>query len=149
MSMANSLEARSPFLDYRVVELAATFPTNWKIRNHEGKWILKKAFADELPDEILQPRKRGFSMPLEKWFRNELRDDLKQAVHDPQVKASGIVNMAAIGRIANEHLTAKRDRSHLLWRYLFFVRWLNHRHQTGFSRRGFGPAAMSLPLRSR
>ena len=73
MSMAHSLEVRAPFLDYRVVELAASFPCDWKIGVNDQKVILKKAFAGDLPAEILKPRKQGFSIPLAQWLRGELR----------------------------------------------------------------------------
>ena len=72
-SMAHSLECRQPFLDYRLVELAASFPAAWKFRRGQGKRILRRAFGDLLPNEIWTRRKMGFGVPLDHWFRNELR----------------------------------------------------------------------------
>ncbi|MGD9857242.1 MAG: asparagine synthase (glutamine-hydrolyzing), partial [Planctomycetaceae bacterium] len=82
MSMAHSLEVRAPFLDYRVIEYAARLPVGWKISGQETKAILKEVFRDDLPEVVLSPRKRGFSIPLEEWFRNELKPELNAALHD-------------------------------------------------------------------
>lgn len=80
MSMANSLEVRVPFLDYRVVDFAFSLPDDWKIDRHHSKKILREAFYDELPEEIFNRGKHGFEVPLLRWFRTGLRslieDDL-------------------------------------------------------------------------
>jgi asparagine synthase (glutamine-hydrolysing) len=72
--MANSLEARSPFLDHEFMELVASLPARFKLKGQQSKYILKKAFADLLPPEILKRGKMGFGVPIEKWFRRELKD---------------------------------------------------------------------------
>jgi len=72
-SMACGLEVRSPFLDHKLVEFCARVPSGLKIRNTEQKYILKRAFHDELPAEILQREKTGFGMPLAEWLRHDLR----------------------------------------------------------------------------
>lgn len=123
MSMAHSLEVRAPLLDYRVVELAATLPQNWKISGGDTKVILKDAFRAELPAMVLEPRKRGFSMPLAKWLRGELRPALEEALHDRSLAASGMFNMRELRGLAQEHWSNARDRRGQLWRFLFFARW--------------------------
>lgn len=126
MSMAHSLELRSPFLDHRVVELASRFPANWKIQSRDSKVILKETFARDLPPEVLAPRKRGFSVPMRHWLRNELKPLLDEALHDRQIAASEIFCMNRIRSWSREHFAGRRDRSSQLWRYLFFVHWWHH-----------------------
>ncbi len=128
MSMAHSLEVRSPFLDYRVFEFGARLPRQAKIDDHgTTKAILKQAFAQDLPPDILKPRKRGFSLPMAQWLRGELRGSLHEALHDPEVAATGMFCPRALRGFAAEHQAGRRDWSDLLWRYLFFVRWWQRR----------------------
>ncbi len=129
MSMAHSLEVRSPFLDHRVFEFAARLPYQQKIQDGETKRILKQAFAKDLPEEVLQPRKRGFSVPMDRWLRGELRGLLEDALHDPAVGTTGLFRIREIRGLAQEHFSGRRDRSDQLWRYLFFVRWWHHRNR--------------------
>lgn len=131
MSMAHSLEVRSPFLDYRVVELAASFPCNWKIRGEDAKVILQETFATDLPPAILGRRKRGFSMPIASWLRTELKPVLDDALHDAEIESSGIFRMKEVRALAGEHQAGTRDRADFLWRYLFFVRWWHQRGRNG------------------
>src|SRR5206468_12978377 len=83
-SMAHSLECRSPFLDHRVVELALAMPLRRKLRLRQGrsKVVLKQAFADLLPPEVRHRSKMGFGVPLDRWFRAELRDELRAVLLD-------------------------------------------------------------------
>jgi asparagine synthase (glutamine-hydrolysing) len=127
-SMMHALEVRGPFLDYRVVELAATLPYDWKIKDGDTKIILKETFADDLPPEVMRQRKRGFSIPLAQWFCTELRPLLEDAIHDPAITDSGFFQMDEVRALAHEHWDGARDLSQQLWRFLFFARWwqLNH-----------------------
>ncbi len=123
MSMAHSLEVRGPFLDYRVVELAARMPFHWKIRERDTKVILKQIFRSDLPPAVLETRKRGFSIPLADWLRNELRPALLDVIHDRELADSGILNMREAQGLAQEHLSGARNRKSQLWRIMFFARW--------------------------
>ena len=123
MSMAHSLEVRAPFLDYRVMELAARLPCDWKIAGGDTKAILKESFAEDLTPSVLQPRKRGFSMPLEHWLRNELRPHLEQVLNDSGLRQAGIIDMKEARMLANEHWSGARNRDSQLWRLLIFSRW--------------------------
>jgi asparagine synthase (glutamine-hydrolysing) len=123
MSMAHALEVRAPFLDYRVVELAARMPVSWKIEGGETKVILKQVFKDDLPPEVLKQRKRGFSLPLAEWFRNELRSIVEAILHDRGLIESNIFNTKEIQSLAAEHFLGIRDRKEVLWRLLFFTLW--------------------------
>ena len=127
MSMAHSLEVRSPFLDHRVFELAARIPYDWKIRRGATKRILKEAFAADLPPDVLLPRKRGFSVPMAQWLRGELRGALEEGLADTAMAEAGIFHLAELRELADEHWLGRRDRSDQLWRYLFFVRWWHSR----------------------
>ena len=125
MSMAHSLEVRAPVLDYRLVELAATFPQHLKVRKNESKVILKEAFRGRLPDKILGQRKRGFSLPLAKWLRNELRPMVEGMCSDPALTQSGIFHPGEVRKLVQEHFSGRRSRASQIWRILFFLRWLD------------------------
>ena len=121
--MANSLELRSPFLDYRLVEMASTIPAEWKVRNRSGKAILKEAFCDKLPICVLEPRKRGFSLPLADWLRGKLRPTVEDMLSDREFFETGILNQNEVRLLAREHWSGARDRSKQLWQLLVFWRW--------------------------
>ena len=128
LSMAHSLEVRSPFLDHRVFELAAAVPAEHKIRGGETKLILKKAFRDILPAAVMEPRKRGFSVPMEHWLRSDLKEMLMDSLHDRAIAGSGLFRMQELHGLAREHFSRQRDRSDVLWRFLYFAHWW-HRQQ--------------------
>ena len=88
-SMAHGLECRQPFLDYRVVELAAGMPAALKFHHGRGKRILREVFANLLPPAIRRRRKMGFGVPLDHWFRNELKDYAREVLLDPQTLGRG------------------------------------------------------------
>lgn len=123
MSMAHSLELRAPLLDYRIVELAAKLPYDRKIRGATTKWLLKELYADQLPSKVTEQRKWGFALPMEHWLRGQLRPVLEEALHDPVVVDAGIFNMTEVRALADEHWSETRDRTDVLWNYLFFTRW--------------------------
>ncbi len=123
-SMAHALEVRAPLLDYRVVEFAASLPAELKMDAAGGKRLLKRAFADLLPESVLEPRKRGFSPPLTRWLSGELSHLLdSDLVHGPLV-CEGILNHAAVKTLVDEHRSGRRDHRSVLWRLLVLSRWL-------------------------
>lgn len=124
-SMANSLEVRCPLLDHKVMELAASMPSDLKLRGMTGKYVFKKALEAELPSEILNRTKMGFSVPLSAWFRNGIRDyaaDFILRRQDPYLSSSFIAKMW------NQHQSGIRDRSRELWNVLMFRLWLDKYH---------------------
>jgi asparagine synthase (glutamine-hydrolysing) len=125
MGMANSLEIRNPFLDYRVVELAARMPGEWKLRGTERKHILKSAFRDFLPPLVLKRTKKGFGVPVGEWLRNELRGLFEETVSRRNVGRIGILKYENIDRMYKAHLSGKRDVTPLLWSILVFHWWAN------------------------
>jgi asparagine synthase (glutamine-hydrolysing) len=123
MSMANSLEVRCPLLDHKLVELAASFPPGWKIRDGKGKRILIEALGDRLPAELLNRPKRGFAVPLSIWFRNELWDYLNDLLLGKRFLERGFVSPGFVRYLLAEHRSGRRDNSHWLWRLLALELW--------------------------
>ncbi len=123
MSMANSLEVRCPLLDHRLAELAAHIPHAWKLRNGRGKDILIQALGDRLPREILRQPKRGFGVPLAKWFRGPLRNMLWDHLTGSSFRNRGMVSPAFLSHLLAEHDRGRRDHSHQLWSLLMLELW--------------------------
>jgi len=127
-SMANSLECRGPFLDHRVVELAVSLPINRKLRLRKGrsKFILKQAFANLIPPEIRKRPKMGFGVPLDRWFRGELKDELRAVLLDPVATSRGLFRPEAVERLIDEHVSNVRDHAYKLWGLLMLELWFRH-----------------------
>jgi asparagine synthase (glutamine-hydrolysing) len=124
-SMAHSLECRGPFLDHRVVELAAAMPLERKIQLRSGrsKVVLKRAFADLLPPPIKTRPKMGFGVPISRWFRNELKSELREVLLDPICLGRGLFRPETIERLVAEHAEGKREHSQRLWALLVLELW--------------------------
>jgi asparagine synthase (glutamine-hydrolysing) len=122
-SMSVSLEARVPLLDHLLVEFAVSLPGHLKHRDGTGKWILRKAIEGLVPDSVLTQPKRGFAVPLNRWFRNELRHRLDTLVSESR-GVYEYVDHASVVRLVREHTSGRRDHSHFLWRVLVLDLWL-------------------------
>ncbi len=122
-SMANSLEARSPFLDHRLMEFAASLPAELKMKGFTTKYFLKKAFAGVLPGDILHRRKMGFGVPLNHWFRGELKDYLWQTLKSNECKERGYFQPKFISTLLTEHDMGLYDHSYRLWALLVLEVW--------------------------
>ncbi|MFO1040624.1 MAG: asparagine synthase (glutamine-hydrolyzing) [Planctomycetaceae bacterium] len=122
-SMAFSLEARSPFMDHHIVELAARIPMELKLQAGRGKRILIDTFRDLLPESIQTRPKMGFGVPLDHWFRNELREMLTDILLDSQTLGRGYFNPATVRKLVNEHTSSQWDHSARLWLLLVFELW--------------------------
>ncbi len=123
--MKNSLEARTPFLDSSVVEMAYRLPLNFKIRGKNKKFILKKAFKNILPKETIGFRKQGFGVPVDYWLRNELKEDIKTLVSKKNIERQGIFNYEVINALLEEHITGKENHKGKLWNLYVFQKWYN------------------------
>jgi asparagine synthase (glutamine-hydrolysing) len=123
MSMANSLEVRNPFLDYRLVEFAASIPPELKLHGLRTKYILKKALRGIVPDEILRRRKYGFGVPIGSWFRKELRDFVNRNVLEGETTEKGFFNRQYVIQILEDHFSGRQDFSHHIWVLLIFELW--------------------------
>lgn len=129
MSMAHSLEARSPLLDHRLAELAMRVPNHWKTRNGKGKLILLKALGDRLDERLLNRPKQGFGVPLPIWFRGPLREMLRDQLTSARFLNRGIVSARHLRLMLDEHERGRRDNAPFLWLLLVFERWLEE-HET-------------------
>ena len=123
-SMAHALEVREPLMDHKLVEWLATLPADLKIRNGEGKWLLKKAFEPALPQDLLYRPKMGFSVPLAAWLRGPLAQRLREAVLGPRLLDTGYFNVATLGQMVTQHQSGQRDFSAPLWSLLMFDAFL-------------------------
>jgi asparagine synthase (glutamine-hydrolysing) len=127
-SMAHSLECRSPFLDHRVVELALAMPLRRKLRLRQGrsKVVLKQAFADLLPLPIRTRPKMGFGVPIDRWFRGVLREELRAVLLDPAALGRGLFRAEAVTTLIDEHIEGRRDHAYRLWALLMLELWFKH-----------------------
>ncbi len=123
MSMANSLEARSPFLDHHLVEFAARLPRAMKLRRLTSKALLKRAFAGLLPAENLHRRKWGFAVPIGAWFRAELRELLGDHLLSSQAARDGLLRQPAVTALVHAHWSGRADYAHPLWTLLVLELW--------------------------
>jgi asparagine synthase (glutamine-hydrolysing) len=123
MSMAASLEARSPFLDHVLVEFAATVPASLKLRRGVGKYLLKKAMEGRLPHEIIHRRKHGFGVPTGSWFRGSLREFLTDTLLSARSLRRGLLHAPAVRRLVDEHLSGLRDHGQALWTLVMLEAW--------------------------
>ncbi len=130
MSMANSLEVRSPLLDDRLAEVAARVPHRWKLGKRAGKQILLKAVGDRLPAELLNRRKMGFGVPLAIWFRGPLRDFVRDHLVGGRCCGRGIVSPEFLGHLLKEHDTGRRDNSYWMWTLLMLELWFREWEST-------------------
>lgn len=122
MSMANSLEVRAPFLDYRIIEFAAALPEKWKINGNSTKIILKSAFSKLLPPATLKRKKHGFTVPLDQWFRDELKP-LAESSLLAQSALGELLSIKEVTRIWEEHQRQKFNHGSTLWSLLMLALW--------------------------
>jgi asparagine synthase (glutamine-hydrolysing) len=124
MSMAVSLEARVPMLDHRLVEFAATVPFGLKYAKGESKRIPKLALKGKVPDSILTQRKRGFSIPIQRWFREDWSTLFKESCMNESCRTTAVLNPDYISRLYREHLEGREEHGHRLWSILVLEHWL-------------------------
>lgn len=125
-SMAHSLEVREPLMDHKLVEWMATLPSSFKVRAQEGKFLLKKAMEPSLSPDILYRPKKGFAVPLARWFRGPLRERVRQAVLGPQLASTGWFDRPYLQHLLDAHQSGARDYSAPLWTLLMFEAFLRN-----------------------
>ncbi len=124
-SMAFSLEARTPFLDYRLVEFASALPLEWRIRGATTKVVVREALKDLLPEVVLNRKdKKGFPTPTSEWFRGPLAEEMKKRLLSGALSDGKIVTMDAVRSMLDEHISGKRSRERPLFRLLTLEMWL-------------------------
>jgi asparagine synthase (glutamine-hydrolysing) len=123
-SMAHSLEARQPMLDYRLVEWAASLPSHLKLKGTRGKKLLMDTYHDLLPNEIWHRPKMGFGVPIAKWFRTSLRDRTMDALLGADARCHAIFRPEAIRALVEEHMSGKGNQAYRLWNLLMLELWM-------------------------
>jgi asparagine synthase (glutamine-hydrolysing) len=122
-SMANSLEVRTPLVDYPLFEFVATIPSSLKLHGGVSKYIFKKAVESFVPHEIVYREKHGFAVPIRSWFRHDLRDMLHDHLRDRSDAGAAFFEPAYVDRLLREHTSGSRDWSIQLWSLLVFRLW--------------------------
>ncbi len=117
-SMAVSLEAREPLLDYRLIEFGARLPVAMRARGTTGKWLLKQAMRRYLPDEILFRKKMGFATPISAWFRGPLAAEAQRIARGSALSETGWFDAAALDAIVTEHQSGRSEHGRLLWQLM-------------------------------
>jgi asparagine synthase (glutamine-hydrolysing) len=125
-SMHTSLEVREPFLDHRILEFAASMPAQFKINGNSGKWIVKQILGDLSPEDMFNRPKQGFSIPLEKWCRNELKPLFMEMLSDQKIAQSGVFNHESVIKIRNAFVNNRPMDFQRLFRIFSFLLWQKH-----------------------
>jgi asparagine synthase (glutamine-hydrolysing) len=123
MSMANSLEVRAPFTDYRLFEFAMQVPQRMKVRNMTTKWITRQAMRGILPQEVLAKKKMGFNPPLPQWINGELRPVIQQFLSPAAIERRGIFRPDAVQKLLRDHEENRRDNALKIWALLMIEVW--------------------------
>lgn len=122
-SMAYSVEVRSPFLDYRVVEYARSLPTYYKYVKGRQKKILRDILQEYIPEEIFNQPKRGFAVPIGEWMRNELKQDFIEALDDKFLNSIPNLDVKKFKQFFKEHMNGKKDHTANIWKLYVLRQW--------------------------
>jgi asparagine synthase (glutamine-hydrolysing) len=126
LTMANAVEARVPFLDHELVELAMAMPAQEKIRAGIGKHVLKRAVSDLLPQDLIWRPKQGFGTPVSDWFRGPLAEELTGRLAGSAIHELGYLDEAEIRAQIELHRSGRAERSFQLWNLLNLAEWFDH-----------------------
>jgi len=121
-SMSASLEARVPILDHRIVEFSLSLPISFK-RRRSGKWILKQVLNRYVPRELVSRPKAGFNVPLNEWFRGELRERLQDELSPQRIKDFGFLDSEAVRNLIDLHFSGRRNTHPILWALVCLLLW--------------------------
>jgi asparagine synthase (glutamine-hydrolysing) len=123
-TMANSLEARAPFLDRALIEYVAALPDRFKLDGGRAKALLRDTFADLVPPEIARRGKMGFGVPLAAWFRGDLREYMRDLLLAPDARYRGMLSGPFVEGVVRRHLSGEANLGQQLWSLICFERWL-------------------------
>ncbi len=123
-TMAHSLEARSPFLDHELMELAARLPISWKVRGQQTKWVLREIFADMMPESVVKRGKVGFGVPLGMWFRGPLYDSAVDLLLAPNARIHDYFQLEPLQLLMEENREGQADHGKRIWALLMLESWL-------------------------
>jgi asparagine synthase (glutamine-hydrolysing) len=124
-TMAASIEARAPFLDTALMEYVAALPDDYKLQGNTTKAILREAFADVIPADIQRRPKTGFGVPLDAWFRGELREYVRDVLLAPNAASRAYIRPTAVRALIDDHDASRGHHGQRLWALLCFERWLH------------------------
>lgn len=124
LTMANSLEARVPLLDHKLVEFAAALPADLKLHNGTRKYLLKRAASRLLPDSIIHRKKQGFPIPIEDWLRNEARDLVHDCLAPESLIGRGLFNPKYVSQLVQSHESGYADNSTAIWGLVSVEMWM-------------------------
>ena len=125
-AMAVSLETRVPLLDHRVIEFAWTLPMHMRIREGQGKWLLRQVLYKRVPRAMMERPKMGFGVPINEWLRGPLRPWAEDLLDERRMREEGYLNPTPVHAKWREHLSGQRDWAYWLWDVLMFQAWLRH-----------------------
>ncbi len=123
LTMANSLEARVPLLDHKLVEFAARLPDSMKLRGSQRKYLLKQVARRLLPAEIIDRKKQGFPIPIERWLRKEARPMMQDLLSTETLERRGLFNVSFVEQLIREHVSGYSDNSTKLWGLMSVEMW--------------------------
>lgn len=127
-SMAHSVEARVPFLSHKMVDWALTVPEELKLRGRTGKYILRKAIAPWLPQEVIERPKQGFQIPMADWLRGRFGEFAREIWNTSGIAEAGFLNHAGVERLFREHKAGAADHSRMLYAITAFGIWWREAH---------------------
>lgn len=134
MSMAHSLEVRTPFLDHRIVEFAASLPERLKISGGILKFVLRELMRNKVPPIVTRRQKEGFDIPTHAWFRNSLKELLLDTITQDAVERTGLFRWKYIQTLMNDHFTRRANYGYHLWGLLILFLWMKQwKIQTTFN----------------
>jgi asparagine synthase (glutamine-hydrolysing) len=124
MTMAHGLEAREPYLDYRIVEFAARVPPHLKLKGFwSKKYLLKEALEGKVPRSVLHRKKEGFNVPKGQWIQEGLKPFVTDRLSPSRVRDTGLLEPAAVDALLRQHFSGTADHSHQIWNLLVLVLW--------------------------
>jgi asparagine synthase (glutamine-hydrolysing) len=125
-TMAVSLEARVPFLDHRLVEFAWAVPSEFKVRNGHGKWLLRQVMNRYVPHNLMERPKQGFGVPIGAWLRGPLREWGEELLNSKRLRQEGFLDFKQVSHAWQNHQCGNGRHEHKLWCVLMFQAWLEN-----------------------
>jgi len=122
-SMLNSLEVRAPFLDVRVVEAVMGLPSRLKVRGRRLKVLLRRILLGRVPRSVLARPKKGFGVPVGRWIRDDLREEVSEVLSASRLRRAGLFSAEGVQRLLDEHLSGRRNHRKPLWALYMFEKW--------------------------
>ena len=122
-AMAASLETRVPLLDHRIVEFAMRLPLRQKMRDGQGKWILRRLLDRYVPRALVDGPKKGFGIPIHDWLRGPLRGWAEELLSEQRLRSSGLIDPAPVRALWQQHVAGRSDWGYRLWPVLMFEAW--------------------------